>query len=173
MPHMEVPAQSYRISGPRLGGYLLTALGMSVLAGWMWNLGALLSVIPGQITMKANTAVGFLCAGLALLVVTRSHRTQRSKMMAAGLAIVVIAVGLSTLIEYLLHCNLGIDQLLFADHVQSPYPGRMAHITALNFCWAGASLLLLGLSEKQALWPQLLSLLSGLSALLAIIGYLY
>ena len=170
---MEAPAHTYPISGARLGGYLLTALGMSVLAGWMWDLGALLSVIPGQITMKANTAVGFLCAGLALLLVTRAHRTQRSQMTAAGLAIVVMAVGLFTLIEYLLHCDLGIDQLFFADHLQFPYPGRMAHITAVNFCLAGSSLLLLSLSEKQATWPQLLSLVSGLSALLAIIGYLY
>ena len=103
---MEVPAKTYRMPGPRLGGCLSAALGMSVLAGWMWNVGAVLSVIPGQITMKANSAIGFLCAGLALLVVTRAHRTQRSQMMAAGLAIMVIAVGLSTLIEYFLHCNL-------------------------------------------------------------------
>jgi two-component system cell cycle sensor histidine kinase/response regulator CckA len=170
---MGVPVHTYRISGPRLGGYLLTALGMSVLAGWVMNLDPLLGVIPGQITMKANTAAGFLGAGLALLISTRARRTQRSQMIVAGLAAMVIAVGLSTLVEYLLHCDLGIDQLLFADHFQFPYPGRMAHITSLNFCLAGSSLLLLSLSDKLATWSQLLSLLSGLSALLAIIGYLY
>ena len=170
---MEVPAHKYRISGPQLGGCLLTALGISVLAGWMLSFAPVLSIIPGEITMKANTAVGFLCAGLSLLVVTRAHRTRRSQTIASGLAIVVIAVALLSLVEYLLHCNLGIDQLFFADPAQSPYPGRMAHITAVNFCLAGSSLLLLSLSEEQAAWPQLLSLLSGLSALLAIIGYLY
>ena len=144
-----------------------------MLAGWMLSFAPVLSIIPGEITMKANTAVGFLCAGLSLLVVTRAHRTRRSQTIASGLAIVVIAVALLSLVEYLLHCNLGIDQLFFADPAQSPYPGRMAHITAVNFCLAGSSLLLLSLSEEQAAWPQLLSLLSGLSALLAIIGYLY
>ena len=170
---MEVSAHSYRVTGPRFGGYLLTALGVSVLAGWMWHLDAVLSVISGQITMKANTALGFLCAGLALLVVTRVHRTRQSRMIAAGLALVVIGVGLSSLIEYLLHYDLAIDQLFFADPAPSPYPGRMAHITALNFCLAGSSLLLLSLSKKQTAWSQVLSLLSGVSALLAIIGYLY
>jgi PAS domain S-box-containing protein len=133
----------------------------------------LLSIIPRQVTMKANTAVGFLCAGLALLILTGTHRTSRSQVIAAGLATIVIAVGLFSLVEYLLHCDLGIDQLFFADHFRSPYPGRMAHITAVNFCLSGSSLLLLSVSEKQATWSQLLSLLSGLSALLAIIGYLY
>ncbi len=168
---MEVSAQSYRIS--QLGGYVLTALGISVLAGWVLNFRPVLSLIPGQITMKANTAAGFLCAGLSILFITRAHRTQRSQMIAAGLAIMVIAVGLVTLIEYFVHGDLGIDQLFFADHDQSPYPGRMAHITALNFCLAGSGLLLISLSKKQATWSHLLSLLSGLSALLAIIGYLY
>ena len=170
---MEVPVHTYRMLGPRLGGCVLTALGMSVLAGWMLNFDPLLSVIPGQITMKANTAAGFLSAGLALLMLTRTHRTQRSQMIAAGMATMVIAVGLFSLLEYLLHRDFGIDQLFFSDHLQSPYPGRMAHITAVNFCLAGSSLLLLCLSEKRATWSQLLSLLSGLSALLAIIGYLY
>lgn len=170
---MEVSVHTYRISGSRLGGYLLTALGMSVFAGWMLNLDPLLSIIPGQITMKANTAVGFLGAGLALLILTRTQRTKRSQIIAAGISSMVIVVGLFTLVEYLLHRDLGIDQLFFADHVQFPYPGRMAHITAVNFGLAGSSLLLLSLSEKQATLSQLLSLLSGLSALLAIIGYLY
>lgn len=49
----------------------------------------------------------------------------------------------------------------------------MAHITALNFCSVGFSLFLLFASRKQALWPQILSLLTGLSALLAIVGYIY
>jgi two-component system, cell cycle sensor histidine kinase and response regulator CckA len=172
MVQMEVPAQTYRISAPRIGGYLLTALGLSVLVGWIWHWTALLTVIPNQISMKANTAIGFLCAGLALLLITPTHRTSRSRAAATGLAIIVIAVGLLSLVEYLLHRNLGIDQLFFAD-TQFPFPGRMAPITTVNFCLAGSSLLLLALSGKHATWAQLLSLLSGLSALLAIIGYLY
>jgi PAS domain S-box-containing protein len=172
MLQMEVPAQTYRISAPRIGGYLLTALGLSVLVGWIWQLTPLLTVIPNQISMKANTAIGFLCAGLALLLITPPHRTSRSQTAAAGLAIIVIAVGLLSLVEYLLHCDLVIDQLFFVD-TQLPFPGRMAPITTVNFCLAGSSLWLRSFSAKHATWAQLLSLLSGLSALLAIIGYLY
>ena len=53
------------------------------------------------------------------------------------------------------------------------YPGRMAHITAFNFFIAGLSVLLLAFSEKQARLSQTLAAVTGLSALFAIIGYLY
>src|SRR5579862_1510507 len=111
-----------RISGSRLGGYLLTALGVLVLVGWQWQLSALLSVLPGEITMKPNTAIGFLCAGLSLILLTSTSGSERSRRAAAVPSVIVMALGLCTLIEYLLHVNLGIDQLLYLDRFQFPYP---------------------------------------------------
>ncbi|PYX85246.1 MAG: hypothetical protein DMG68_18365, partial [Acidobacteria bacterium] len=131
------------------------------------------TVLPGRIAMKANTAIGFLCAGLALLFLTHLKNRGIARIGAAVAAALVFTVGLFTLLEYGFHRDLGIDQLLFADLVQPTYPGRMAPITAVNFCLAGLSLLVLSISEKRVKWSQILSLLSGFSALLAIIGYLY
>ncbi|HEV2396866.1 MAG TPA: ATP-binding protein [Candidatus Sulfotelmatobacter sp.] len=82
-------------------------------------------------------------------------------------------IGYATLLEYSFHLSLGIDQLIFTDRTQFPYPGRMAYITALNFCAVGASLLLLATSDRLARWSQLLALVSGFSSTLAVIGYLY
>ena len=53
------------------------------------------------------------------------------------------------------------------------FPGRMAHITAFNFFIAGLSVLLLAFSEKHAKLSQTLAAITGLSALFAIVGYLY
>src|SRR5277367_1984146 len=170
---MEVQAHAARRSGSRLGGYVLVVLGLAVLVGWSCHLNILLSILPNQITMKVNTAIGFLCAGLVLLLLTQGPQIRGSKVTAACLAVIVFVLGFCTLVEYVLRVDLGIDQLFVTDPSQSLYPGRMAHITALNFCLAGLSLLLLSLSEKHVTWSQVLSLLSGLSALLAIIGYLY
>ena len=66
----------------------------------------------------------------------------------------VILVGLLTLSEYVFRTNLGIDQLLFKDLAQLPFPGRMAHITAFNFFIAGLSVLLLAFSEKYKAFPR-------------------
>src|SRR5437868_7387021 len=160
-------------AGVRLSGRLLITLGTAVLFGWLTNVGLLKTVLPGRIAMKANTAIGFLCAGLALLFLTHLKNRGIARIGAAVAAALVFTVGLFTLLEYGFHRDLGIDQLLFADLVQPTYPGRMAPITAVNFCLAGLSLLVLSISEKRVKWSQILSLLSGFSALLAIIGYLY
>ena len=100
--------------------------------------------------MKPNTAIGFLFLGVALFLLTRSRRLVALNSGCAASAAVVISLGLLTSSEYLFHSDLGIDQLLFKDLVQLPYPGRMAHITAFSFCIAGLSVLLLTFSEKRA-----------------------
>lgn len=74
---MAVRADSIRRAAVRLGAYLLIILGVSVLAGWIFNITPLLTVLPGRITMKSNTAVSFLCAGLALALITRQTGGRR------------------------------------------------------------------------------------------------
>jgi signal transduction histidine kinase/ActR/RegA family two-component response regulator len=166
------PYKVYRTVA-RLGGVLLLLLGALVLLGWLWNIALLTTVLPGRIAMKPNTGIGFLFLGLALFLLTRSTKTRSTQLWCAASATVVILIGLLTLSEYLFHFDLGIDQLLFKDLVQSPFPGRMAQITALNFCVAGLSVLLFTLSEKRANISQALAATTGLSALFAVIGYLY
>ena len=166
------PYPTYRTIA-RLGAVLLMLLGSLVLLGWLWDVGLFTTILPGRITMKPNTAIGFLFLGLALFLLTQSKKSRRSQLWCAASATLVSLVGLLTLFEYVFHANLGIDQILFKDLVQLSYPGRMAHITAFNFFIAGLSVLLLAFSEKQARLSQTLAAITGLSALFAIVGYLY
>jgi len=170
---MAVAVRHIHSFGARLGAYLSIAIGASVVIGWKLNLSILLTVLPGRITMEPNTAIAFICAGLALALLTRQSVSPPTRNLAALFSAVVIALGLFTLLEYILHRNFGIDEILFHDWVQHTYPGRMAHITAISFCLVGTSLLLLSLSEKRARIPQLLAVLSGFGSLLAVVGYLY
>jgi signal transduction histidine kinase/ActR/RegA family two-component response regulator len=143
------------------------------LLGWLWKIEPLTTFLPGPITMKPNTAIGFVFLGLALFLLTWYSKARSTQLWCAASATVVILVGLVTLSEYLFHSDLGIDQFLFKDVVQSTFPGRMTHITAFNFCIAGLSLLLLALSERRASIAQGLAATTGLSSIFAIIGYLY
>jgi two-component system, cell cycle sensor histidine kinase and response regulator CckA len=162
-----------RSASAHLGGCASIALGIVVLAGWVTQIGPLMTVLPGRIAMKPNTAVAFLCAGIALVLLARPYDSSRFRASALIPAAFVIAIGLISLVEYSTHSDFLIDQLLFNDRIQHPYPGRMAPITALNFCLTGTSLLLLSISERYARWAQITSLLTGFSATLAIVGYIY
>lgn len=166
------PYRLYRIIA-RLGALLLMLLGSTVLLGWLWNVGFLTTVLSGRISMKPNTAIGFLFLGLALFLSTRTNKSRSLQLWCAASAALASLVGMLTLSEYVFRADLGIDQLLFKDVVQFSYPGRMANITAFNFFIAGLSVLLLAFSEKHVRFSQTLAAITGLSAVFAIIGYLY
>ena len=157
----------------RWGAWFLIAMGTVVLIGWIKNIMLLMAVVPGHITMKPNTALGFLCAGLGILCVSNDHTSRARRLAATGFSLTVFALGMLTSFEYIFKIDLHIDQLLFLDPAQSPFPGRMANIAALNFVLAGISIGLLSWSRRFAAFSQILALLTGLSALLAIIGYAY
>ena len=157
----------------RAGAIFLILLGTTVLCGWFFDLAFLKSVLPGQIIMKANTAIGFICCGFAVNLLLRSKSSGKLRYPATFISLITVLIGFSTLTEYLIHRDLKVDQLFFADHADLVYPGRISHVTALNFFLAGVALLLLARGTKAAKIAQLLAAFVGLSALLSIIGYLY
>ncbi len=171
--YMSAPSLMRTGSSVRLGAVTLITLGLTVLVGWTLNISALMTVLPGRISMKPNTALGFMFAGFAILYLGNESPKRAYGRLASTFACLVMGLGVLTLVEYGAGLDLGLDQLLFKDAFQNPYPGRMAHITAVNFSLAGVSLLLLTFARTRAALSQLLSLLTGAIALFAIIGYLY
>jgi signal transduction histidine kinase/FixJ family two-component response regulator len=158
----------------RFGAFSLVLLGSAVLAGWALDLELLKSILPGGISMKPNAAIGFICAGIALVSLLTCKVTRVHRCLAAIFSLALLVVGLSTCLEYFFHVNLKIDQWIFPDYTQSPYPGRMPHITAVNFCIAGTALLLLCRQRSSGVkLAQLLAVFTSLNALFAIIGYVY
>ena len=152
---------------PAVAGGVVALTGAVVLLGWIFDLAALKSVLPGLATMKANTALCFLLAGVAL--VGRDRRWVR--LACAGL---VCAVAGLTLVEYGTGRDLGIDQFLFRDtpNPQTIFLGRMVQATALGFVLGGAALLLLRAPRTRSL-QQALALATGLIGLVGVLGYLY
>src|SRR6266540_2797653 len=157
----------------RVAALFAAAIGVLVLAGWLFDVRAFLQVLPGQLAMVANTAASFVLVGLALWwqagVQTRSSQSaSRAAAALAGL------IGLMSLAEYVSGENFGIDELLFRDPrgLTGVFPGRMGVITALSFVALAASLL--ASSLQRARWtPDALALLPGLLATISLAGYAY
>ncbi len=169
----------------RITSSVVMLAGSLVLIGWMLDLAILKSVIPGAATMKANTALCFLLAGISLNLQTRKQRILMTRI-AKGCAIAVGAIALITLCEYTFGWNLGIDELLISDPVATVEsdPGRMGINTAIDFCLTGAALWLTNRQEQQPqrqrqhrvkldriAIAQSLALVAGFVALQAVVGY--
>ena len=137
----------------------LAALG---LAGWMFEVDVLTRLVPGEPSIKINTA----CALIALAVCPFVTRP-----LATVCAALVELIALGTLLEYVTRTRLGIDQLIGADVHHGQYPGRMSVVSATSLALiASAMLLLRSTHPRRAQSPALLALL--LDALIAL-GYAY
>ncbi len=122
----------------QVAGFVTSVVGLLVLIGWQFDIAILKSVLPGTVSMKANTAAAFLLAGLALIFLQRPSTIANA--LVRFCALVIALVGLLTLCQYFFGLDFGIDQILFTEPVTSfatSHPGRMAPNTALNFLMLG------------------------------------
>ncbi len=167
---------------PQITSKIVILVGCAVLLGWLGNITLLKSLIPNVASMKVNTALCFIVAGVALRYLSLGNDQQRRRMIAQGCALAVMIISLLTLSEHFLGLNLGIDQLLFRDlplSVATAHPGRMGVNTAINFLLVGGALWLLACRRSRKLQPRLiwvaqgLTLVAGLIALQALVGFAY
>ena len=114
-------------------GGATTVLGALALTGWVFDMPGLTRAGPSFNPMVANTAVGFVLDGLALILLAGGR-----KRCALPAAVWSLLAGLLTLLEYGLSIDLGFDQMLAVDRItQSAHPGRLAPNTALCFVLCG------------------------------------
>lgn len=159
----------------RTASYTVIFVGLLVLVGWVMDIIVLKSVFPGLVTMKANTALAFVLAGMSLWLLWTEQADQRLRRIAQACAVIVALIGLLTLSEYLFGWDLRIDQLLFKESlgaVGTFAPARMAPSTALNFLMLGLALLLLD-TPRTFRAVEFFVLASGLIGLLNLMGYAY
>ena len=158
------PAKSIPLIAVGAAAVIATA----VMAGWVFGLERFLTVLPGMIRMKSNTAAAFLLAAEALYLAYKRKYRPLQAICASGVAL----VGALTLIEYIWGVNLRIDQLLFHDPVQVTFPGRMAQITAANFLATGLMLYPFRFRASSRISDALALMVSTVSTF-AVVGYLY
>jgi len=158
------------------------AIGCTVILGWIFDVPLLKSILPGLVTMKANTAVCFILGGFSLfLLQRRAELTARNHQKIADCLIfscsfLIILISLLTLAQYSFNLDLGIDQLLFKESyalTSRGIPGRMAPNTAAAFLLLGTALLLLSERRPKYLRVQILSCCAFLIAFMGLIGYIY
>ncbi|WP_079433774.1 PAS domain S-box protein [Zoogloea sp. LCSB751] len=149
----------------------IVVLGIGVLLGWAVDIPIVRTLGPGLASMKANTAAGFVLAGLALFCSTDRRpalqRCARSLGLAAGL------LGLAQSIQEMFNLDLGLDNLIVDFHrAVGEATGRMAAASAACLTLGGVAL-----TAGHSPWGDRLcryaTALMGFLGLMAIFGYLF
>lgn len=168
-PRTSVPPPSpTRYAFMPIVGTLTLGIGVLVLAGWVAGLQVLTTFgVEGQ-PMTANSALGFILSGVAMLLLktTRPHLRWGAQILIA----IVVALALATLGEQATGKDFGIDELLFHDPFTLPplAPGRMAPNSAVAFLFTAAALWIMPRPEALKHWRPWI--LGGLGLGLAMLG---
>lgn len=156
-----------------VAGLAAVSVAIAALVGWTLDIELLKTVLPGHATMKANTALGLLMSGLALLC-SLSARPLASDA-STGLSVAVLLLGSAVLLEYGSGIETGLDTFLFDDpgaRAEGRIPGRMSQISAVAFVllgWRG-----LEARRMERVWlGQALALVLVAIGLFAISAYGY
>lgn len=172
--HLNLRLLSEYRRASRLAGGIVIGIAVLVLTGWLFDISALKTILPGLATMKANTALALGLAGTSLLLAPSNRENQWGELISKGCASLVILIGVLTWSEYIFRTDLGLDQLLFKDTStpQALHPGRMSAISALNLSLLGVAILIL--DRRQYVWlVQVFGCGALLISVLALIGYAY
>jgi PAS domain S-box-containing protein len=153
---------------------VVVVLGLSVLAGWAFNLPILTSWLAGSVQTKVNAAICFVFLGLAVGLQVASARLFHPRLRVI-LALAVIAIAGATLFEHLTGINLGIDQAFATDTASaaSPHPGRFAILTAIGFMSAAVAILAIGRRFRYIHLAEALAVVCGIVGGISLLGYLY
>ncbi len=180
----------------QIASSIVILVGCLVLVGWALNIGILKSGMSGLATMKANTAICFVLAGVSLQL--RTHKSPRNSRnsgqslgatrLANGCVIAIVGIASLTLCQYVFGWNFGIDELLVRDLATADQsdPGRMGVNTAVNFCLVGIALWLINESDQKSsnrpqhqiegtrvTIVQILTVAAAAISVQAIVGYTY
>jgi signal transduction histidine kinase/CheY-like chemotaxis protein len=146
------------------------ALALAVLAGWLFDIVALTSILPGLVSMKPISALALALGALSLGLYACGF--ARLGLAGAGL---VLVLGLATLAELAMSVEFGIEDLLLPAQLSATggeHAGRMSILGALSYTLAGIALWLT-IRGRSPLTVQLLALAMAAFALLPIVGYMF
>jgi len=136
---------------------LAVVFGCWVLFGWVFDVSIAKTIIPGQVAVKANTAICFILIGLALWLRRRQEPLLGGFRMTVHLATLTVStVGAISFAEFLTGWDPGFDQLLIKvapeDAHGSVRAGLMSPVAASSFVLLGAALATVHTRNRIGRW---------------------
>ncbi len=156
----------------RLISLFVVFIGLLVLAGWLFKIQTLKTILSGHQSMKVNTAILFILTGYAFFLITVDKRRFLSNI----LSVLVILFSLASLSQEVFKYNLGIDEFFIKDtgNGDVTFPGRPSPTTLIGFTLIGFAFLLIRSTKTigKAISQYLLHVVTLIS-FIVLAGYIY
>ena len=146
------------------------ALGVWVLLGWILGVPFMRNLLPGFLSVKANSSIAFILLGCSMWILLRQDASRAARNLAVAFALIGLVFGLVTLFESAAGVDLHFDQILFKEPANAPWtasPGRPSVTAALCFVLISLSLLALRMRKTSAV-----QLLAGAACAIATMSLL-
>jgi len=157
----------------KITSWVIIAVSMASIAGWMLDIELLKTALPGLPSMKINTAICLLlCAAGALFFIDDAEKHFN---IIIPLNLIALMLSALTLFEYVFDINLHIDEFLVKEHAVNDMPGRMALTSAscLVMLTMGFAFVTAQAPKMFSMAAQLFFFIVAIMAILAIIGYIF
>jgi signal transduction histidine kinase/ActR/RegA family two-component response regulator len=151
------------------------AIAVLVLVGWIFSIELLKRGASDFVAMNPMTALSLIAAGTSLLILRKEGTTNVALKRIAQLAACAVAiVGMTKLVGIFANSDFAFDQWLFKSELANEaVPNRMAPNSALALLLCGLALLTIDFEFRRHRPAELLSVVAGVSALFALVGYVY
>jgi signal transduction histidine kinase/ActR/RegA family two-component response regulator len=150
-------------------------IGVLVLVGWLFSIEPFKRVNSDFVAMNPMTAISMIATGASLFFLRKAetaNATQKRIAQVAAGAVVVIAA--AKLISTIANSDFAFDQWFFKNALASePTPNRMAPNSAFALLLCGLALLTIDFEVRRHRPAELLSVMAGITALFALVGYVY
>lgn len=153
------------------------AVGAAAMVGWIWNIEALKSVVPGWPTMKFDTALSFVVSSISFYYISRALEgafDRAQVILSASCLILFLVMGI-LFFSFFLEVRTGVEELFVKElpgGVMTVAAGKPSLPTAINFLLiALAGILTLLQVPRLRIKLRALGLVSGVIGLVAMGGY--
>lgn len=152
--------------------------GIMVIVGWVFDISILKSISPAWISMKFDTAIGFVLSGITLYFIVRAIEGDfdLAQVVLSIISLLIILLMGILFFSNLLGIRMGLEDLLIKETpggIKTVTPGQPSLPTTINFILIGVAGILTILNlEKLPSKLKMIGLIVGVIGALAVVGYI-
>jgi hypothetical protein len=163
---------------PSLLSAIVTLTGLTVMAGWIFDVPILKSILPVWVTMKFVTALSFVLSGIVLWSIACELKGKEclAQVLLPVCALSLFLIMFTLLVSSFLGIRTGIEDLFVRESafaVGTTTPGRPSIVTMFSFCLvatAGAIVMLKPRNTRKILF--VFGMIVAFIGALGVLGYL-